>query len=139
MGWGRLFLLLAGLGLGIQGAAAEILEITLNKGRLIRLSRNANVVLVAEPSIADAVIQSPRLIFILGKKPGETNLFILDNDGREILQTELIVRPNPLRHVTVHRSSAEATLSCDPRCVAVATPGAAKGGGGAPAAKPKAK
>jgi hypothetical protein len=123
MRWTCLVLLIT-LGLCGAAAAAEPLEIIMEKGHLIRLTQNAKVVLVAEPGIADAVIESPRLIFILGKRPGETNLFILDSAGREIMQTDLVVRPNPERHVTVHRNTAEATLSCVPRCVSVATPGA---------------
>lgn len=123
MRWTRL-VLLATFGLCGSAAAAEPLEVIMEKGHLIRLTQDAKVVLVAEPGIADAVIESPRLIFILGKRPGETNLFILDSAGREILQADLVVRPNPARHVTVHRNTAEATLSCLPRCVSVATPGA---------------
>lgn len=130
MRWTRLALMIAAC-LAFQDAAAETLEVVLEKGHLIRLNQNAKVVLVAQPEIADAVIQSPRLIFILGKRPGETNLFILDSEGREIMQTDLVVRPNRFRHVTVHRSTAEATLSCVPRCVGVPT----AGGGGAAAAR----
>ena len=103
--------------------AAETVDVTVDKGTLLRLDTNAKVVLVAEPGIADAVIESPRLIFILGRRPGETNLYILDSAGREIMNVDIIVRPDKPGHVSVHRSTREATLSCAPRCASVETPG----------------
>ena len=103
--------------------AAEAVDVTVDMGTLLRLETNAKVVLVAEPGITDAVIESPRLIFILGRRPGETNLFVLDSAGREIMNVDVVVHPDKPRHVSVHRSTREATLSCAPRCASVETPG----------------
>jgi hypothetical protein len=112
------------IALAARGAiAAEMVDVTVDKGTLLRLDTNAKVVLVAEPGIADAVIESPRLIFILGRRPGETNLYVLDATGREILTADVVVRPDKSAHVSVHRSTREATLSCAPRCASVETPG----------------
>lgn len=104
-------------------AAAETLDVTVDKGTLLRLETNAKIVLLAQPAIADAVIESPRLIFILGRRPGETNLFVLDARGRVIVEADVVVRANGPRHVSIHRGTSEATLSCAPRCSSVATPG----------------
>ena len=103
--------------------AAEVVDVTVDMGTLLRLDTNAKVVLVAEPGIADAVIESPRLIFILGRRPGETNLFVLDRAGREIMNVDVVVRADKPSHVSVQRSNREATLSCAPRCASVETPG----------------
>ena len=103
--------------------AAEMVDVTVDKGTLLRLEANAKVVLVAEPGIADAVIESPRLIFILGRRPGETNLYVLDAAGREIMNADVVVRPDKTTHVSVTRSTRTATLSCAPRCATVETPG----------------
>jgi Flp pilus assembly secretin CpaC len=119
--------------------AADTLQITVDKGRHLRLDQDAGIVLVAEPNIANVVIESPRMIFILGKRPGETNLFVMGRDGKAILQADIVVVPNDPRQVTVHRSSTESTLSCAPRCAGVRTPGPAsqaRSGGAAPGAAP---
>ena len=119
----RLFAALAVILTARAVFAAETVDVTIDKGTLLRLDTNAKVVLVAEPGIADAVIESPRLIFILGRRPGETNLFVLDSAGREIMKVDVVVHPDKPRSVSVHRSTREATLSCAPRCASVETPG----------------
>ena len=104
--------------------------VTVHKGTILRLGRErpAKIVLVADPEIADVVVESPFLIFILGRRPGETSLFVLDEMEREIHNIEIVVRPNAESPVSVYRSTKETTLNCAPRCVVVATPGAATGG-----------
>ena len=103
--------------------AAEVVDVTVDMGTLLRLDTNAKVVLVAEPGIADAVIESPRLIFILGRRPGATNLYVLDAAGREIMKADVVVHADKPGHVSVQRSDREATLSCAPRCASVETHG----------------
>lgn len=109
----------------LPAAAAEIMNVIVDKAQIVRLNRDAGVVMIANPNIADVVIESPRLIFVLGRNPGETNLYVLDGNGRQLLYKDLVVLANPERHVTVHRATKEVTFSCAPRCAQVVTPGAA--------------
>ena len=111
-------------------ASGETISITVNKAHIIRLDKDAASVLVGDPRLARWNLDSPRRIFVRGRVPGETNLYILDSDGNEILSADLIVVPNQDRHVTVNRGVAEATLSCAPRCAVVTAPAGAAGGGG---------
>ncbi len=102
--------------------AEEPLSVTVDKAHVLRLDSDASLVMVANPDIADVTIESPRLLFVLGRAAGETNLYVLDGGGREILNTALVVVPNDEREVTINRNLKEGTLSCDPRCVRVPTP-----------------
>ena len=108
--------------------AAETMNILVNKSHIVRLSRDAGVVMIANPEIADVAIESPRLVFVLGRNPGETNLKILDVGGKSMVSADVIVRPNAERHVTVNRGSEEITYSCVPRCARVETPWVDGGG-----------
>ncbi len=120
------------LGVAMLGATAALgparagqdapLSVTVDKAHILRLDRDASLVMVANPDIADVSVESPRLLFILGRAPGETNLYVLNSKGREILNTALIVVPNNEREVTINRNLSEGTLSCDPRCARVPTP-----------------
>lgn len=105
--------------------AKEPVSVVVDKAHLMRLDKDASVVMVANPTIADVAIESPRMVFIVGREPGETNIFVLDSNGNEIVQSDLVVVPKPDRHVTVHRitedATEEATLSCAPRCAEVVT------------------
>lgn len=117
-----------------SAALAEAVRVTLDKYEFVRLDRDLATVLIANPIIADVGIESTRLIVLVGRVPGETELVVLDSRGNEILKSPVVVVPNLERTVTVQRGVREATLSCAPRCTLIPNPGAGKaapGGGGA--------
>lgn len=106
-------------------ARADGMRVELDKAAVIKLKRDANVVVVANPNIADITVESPRLLFVLGLQPGETSLTILDEQSETILSTVIVVVPPVDRVVTVNRNVfPESTYSCDPRCALVRSPGA---------------
>jgi hypothetical protein len=113
---------------------AEAVRVTLDKYELVRLNSDVATVLIANPAIADVAVEKSRLLFLIGRSPGETNLVLLDQAGREIMNTSVVVVPNLEREVTVHRGATESTFSCAPRCAPIPNPGrrppAASGGGG---------
>jgi len=118
--------LLAGLFIlgALPATAAEAIIVTVHKLEVVKLDRDASVVLIANPTIADVAVESERLIFLFGLEQGETSIHILDADGEEILIAPVVVVPLVERQVTVNRASnnEEATYSCAPRCAAVSTP-----------------
>lgn len=132
--------ILVGLGvlLAFRDASAGTIELMVDKGHLIKLPQNADVVLVAEPEIANAVIESPRLIFVLGKRPGETNLFVMDKAGNLILTTDVVVSPNDPRQLTIYRGDRSVTMKCLPKCIGGPGSGAPSGAAApaAPAGRP---
>ena len=65
-----------------------------NEGTLIRLNQPATSVFVANPEIADVMVKSPRLIYLLGKKPGETTLYAVDDAENVILDSTVTVTHN---------------------------------------------
>jgi len=92
----------AGLGLGAPAKAQSVdivgtgrlLPIEVNKGRLIRIRRAAATVFIADPSIADIQIKSPTLLYVFGKKAGETTLFAVDGKDRVLVNLTISVRHN---------------------------------------------
>jgi len=58
------------------GFAEETLRVSVDKAQVVNVNGTAGVVLVANPAIADVVVERDHLLFILGKRPGETRLFI---------------------------------------------------------------
>ena len=71
--------------------APDAITLSLNKARIIQLPRPARSVLVSNPLIADVIIRTPQQLYVLGQQIGDTNVFILDDDGRQILQLEVRV------------------------------------------------
>ena len=78
----------------IVGGSRTALNLEVNKGRLIRLERAAATVFVANPEIADIQVKSPRLVYLLGKKPGETTLYAVDEAERVLANVEVSVTHN---------------------------------------------
>jgi len=61
------------------------------KGTVIQLDADARDVLVSNPEIVDAVVRTPRRIFLLGMKTGQTNAFFFDGAGHQILSLDIRV------------------------------------------------
>jgi len=76
----------------VRGGGA--LSVELKKGRLLRLKRQIATIFVADPGVADIQVKSPTLIYIFGKKSGETSLFAVDKDDRVVLNLTIHVRHN---------------------------------------------
>lgn len=69
----------------------QSLTLTTTKAILVSLPRDASSVLVADPAVADIVVRTPRLAYLIGTKPGETNAFFLDAAGNRILTLDIRV------------------------------------------------
>src|SRR5215510_11703307 len=54
------------------------------KSAVIDLPRDVKDVLVADPTIANAVVRTARRAYIIGVKSGQTNVFFFDADGQQI-------------------------------------------------------
>lgn len=66
-------------------------KVGLNKSLVIDLPGDAHDILVANPGVADAVTRTSRRIYVFAKQVGETNLFIFDRDGNQLLSLDLAV------------------------------------------------
>jgi len=78
-------------GAELESASGSSLQLQQNKGKLIRLSRPAKEVFIANPEIADIQIKSPTLVYVFGVARGETSLYALDEYDRTIFNTEVQV------------------------------------------------
>ncbi len=100
---------------GGEGSNASTLALSLNKAAIIDLPADARDVLLSNPEIADAVVRTPRRIYVLGRKVGQTNAFFFDAAGRQVANVEINVEPDvaPLndlfrRYVPNTNATAEA-------------------------------
>ncbi len=66
-------------------------QVGLNKSLVIDLPRDARDILVSNPVIADAVIRTPRRIYVTGVAVGQSNVIIFDRAGQQIVALELEV------------------------------------------------
>ncbi|HEX4181196.1 MAG TPA: type II and III secretion system protein family protein [Caulobacteraceae bacterium] len=74
-----------------QGSAAQVIAIPKGKSAIVELPADARDVLVTDPRVADAVLRSPRRIYIMGIATGQTDAVFFDAAGRRILSLNVRV------------------------------------------------
>lgn len=77
----------------VSSSTANIqrVKLGLNKSVVIDLPNDAYDILVANPSVADAVTRTARRIYLFGKAVGETNIFVFGPNGEQIVSLDLAV------------------------------------------------
>lgn len=76
---------------GRKGAGTERIVLGLDKSLVIDLPADAHDILVANPEVADAVSRTSRRIYLFGKSVGETNIFVFDRSGNQLVSLDLQV------------------------------------------------
>jgi pilus assembly protein CpaC len=74
-----------------NGPMQEHITLALSKAAIVQLDADARDVLVSDPTIVDAVVRTPRRIFLLGQKTGQTNVFFFDGAGHQMLSIDIRV------------------------------------------------
>ena len=93
----RMTAIMAVLALSFSTAASasgETIAVEINKGTMVKLSRPAASVVISDPATADVQVVSPKLVFVRGKKVGETSFYAMDSDDNEIMQAVIDVTHN---------------------------------------------
>jgi pilus assembly protein CpaC len=73
------------------GPVVEHLTLGRHKAAIIQLDSDARDVLVSDPKVLDAVIKTPRRIFLLGTETGQASAYFFDAAGRQILTLDVRV------------------------------------------------
>ncbi len=78
------------IGGGAPGTSQQI-KLGLNKSMIIELPRDVRDVMVSNPEQIDAVLQSSRRAYLIGKKAGEANILFTDKDGNQVATLEVTI------------------------------------------------
>jgi pilus assembly protein CpaC len=88
-----------------SGAAHQRLTLSLDKAAVVQLDTDARDVLVSNPDLVDAVVRTPRRIFLLATKVGQTNAFFFDADGKQILALDIRVEKDVVDLASLMKAS----------------------------------
>ena len=97
-------------------ADAAGIEVTMNQAKIVKLSRAADTIVIGNPAIADASVQDASTVVLTGKGFGVTNLVILDETGKLIIDELVTVMRDTASSVRIYRRAEVQTLSCTPYC-----------------------
>lgn len=75
---------------GMLGGSQAV-QLGRNKSMLVELPRELRDVIVSDPEIMDAVVQSSKRVYLIGKKNGQANAFFFDTNGNQILTLEVLI------------------------------------------------
>jgi putative type II/III system pilus formation protein len=118
-------LLLAPQALPTEAAAADI-GVMLDHARLVRLPERVSTIVVGNPLIADAAVQTGGLLVVTGKGYGVTNVIALDRSGAVLMEKTIEVVGPREELMVVYRGTVRETYTCSPFCEPRIMPGDAE-------------
>ncbi len=99
---------------GGTGPQSHALNLPLNKAAIIELPEDARDVLVSNPDIVDAVVRTPRRVYVVGMKVGLSNAFFFTGSGKQLLNLEIRVeRDMGMLESLIERSVAGADVKVE--------------------------
>jgi hypothetical protein len=116
----RLIVALAGTllaAVAMTPVRAENLTVSIDEAQTVKLPEKVSTIIIGNPLIADASLQSGGLLVITGKGFGSTNLMALDRAGKTVMNTTVTVTgPTTSSIVVVYKGTARESYSCTPEC-----------------------
>ena len=119
----NIIFVLAALCAATTSAQAEQLWLTMDQVRPFKVERPAQNIVVGNPAIADVTVQDNENIFLFGKSPGLTNIYIFDEKGETISNLMVRVRSQNSDMLTFHHGSRRTTYNCTSNCERTITVG----------------
>ena len=108
--------MIAALGaISTAAEAAPALMAPINQSVPINLPRGTRDVLIGNPAIADVSVLDSGKAVLVGKGYGVTNLVIIDQLGRTVLNRQVVVAA-PTGNVSVIRGAKGEDYACASRC-----------------------
>ncbi len=88
-----------------DASSHQRLTLSLNKAAVVQLDQDARDVMVSNPEMVDAVVRTPRRIFLLGNKVGQTNAIFFDGQGKQILSLDIRVEKDTVDLASLMKAS----------------------------------
>jgi Flp pilus assembly secretin CpaC len=104
-------------------AADEVIDVTIDFAKIMKLTQPAHTIIVGNPGIADATVGDEQTLVLTGKTAGTTNLIVLDDSGKEVTNAIVRVSSDIRQLTTIFYGKSRQTFSCAPVCEQVISVG----------------
>jgi hypothetical protein len=109
--------LLAVAALGAAPARAETVMVSVDEARILKMPDRVATIVIGNPLVADASLQSGGILVVTGKGFGSTNLVALDRAGKVVMdKTVQVLGPVSSDLVVVYKGVERESYSCAPEC-----------------------
>lgn len=99
-------------------AQADTVTVNVDQARVIKLPGQVATIVIGNPLIADATLQSGGILVLTGKGFGATNLLALDRNGRVVMdKTVQVLGPSSGDLVVVYKGLDRESYSCASECL----------------------
>lgn len=117
----RLLLALGGLALlagpGLAVAQSARISVEIDQAQRVQLSGPAGSVIVGNPEIADVTVVDANTLYITGKGYGVTEVVAVDQIGRTVFQSQVVVTAGDgAGRVRVWRGGQATEMACAASC-----------------------
>jgi hypothetical protein len=103
--------------LGAAPTQADTLTVSVDQAQVLKLPERVATIVIGNPLIADAALQSGGIMVITGKSYGSTNLLALDRSGRVVMdKTVQVLGVSSAELVVVYKGTERESYSCTPGC-----------------------
>ncbi|SFN92457.1 pilus assembly protein CpaC [Cohaesibacter marisflavi] len=100
--------------LNAASANGRNIDVGLNKSVVIETPRDVRDVLVSSPSVADAVVRTPRRVYIIGMAIGQANVILFDGNGNQIASFDVnVARDNASLAALLRRMIPSSNIRVD--------------------------
>ena len=115
--WRRSVMALALVSAVAIPARADTVTISVDQARVMRLPERVATIVIGNPLIADATLQSGGIVVLTGKGYGSTNMLALDRAGKIVMDnTVQVLGPASADLVVVYKGVERESYSCAPEC-----------------------
>jgi hypothetical protein len=110
--------LLSAIALGATPAQADNFTVNIDEARIMKLPERVATIVIGNPLIADATLQSGGILVVTGKGFGATNLLALDRSGRVVMDktVQVLGASSNSDLVIVFKGVERESYSCAPEC-----------------------
>jgi Pilus formation protein N terminal region len=111
--------LFAAAALGATPTQADTVNVNIDEARVMRLPDRVVTIVIGNPLIADASLQTGGVLVLTGKGYGSTNMLALDRAGKVVMDNNVVVlSPSAGGRdlVVVYKGIERESYSCSPDC-----------------------
>ncbi|HCP64253.1 MAG TPA: hypothetical protein DIU09_06660 [Hyphomonadaceae bacterium] len=99
-------------------AGAQTFQLEVDQTQPLRFQRPVTGVVVGNANIADVIVHDARVLFVVGKSQGTTEITAVDAAGNTVFSGTIQVRPSNVRDmITIQRGKEISTAICQDRCI----------------------
>jgi hypothetical protein len=90
--------------------------VTIDFARVLTFAEPARTIIIGSPGIVDGTLNDDHTIVLTGKAVGVTNLIVLGEGRREVLNAVVSVSPSSFQTTTIYSGGELRTFSCAGSC-----------------------